>query len=62
MRYRSYKDGAPTELGSVRGSNRFSRQGEPPERWTLMFFGEKLNLLAQFPEAQDIFIEGQTGG
>jgi hypothetical protein len=37
-------------------------QGEPPERWTLMFFGEKLNLLAQFPGAQDIFIEGEAGG
>jgi hypothetical protein len=36
-------------------------QGEPPERWTLMFFGEKLSLLAQFSEAQDIFIEGENG-
>jgi CubicO group peptidase (beta-lactamase class C family) len=37
-------------------------EGEPAERWTLMFFGEKLSLLAQFPEAQEIFIEGQDGG
>ena len=37
-------------------------QGEPAERWTLMFFGEKLSLLAQFPEGQEIFIEGQEGG
>jgi len=36
-------------------------QGEPAERWTLMFFGEKLTLLAQFPEAPEILIEGQTG-
>ena len=37
-------------------------QGEPAERWTLMFFGEKLTLLAQFPEGQEILIEGQAGG
>jgi CubicO group peptidase (beta-lactamase class C family) len=37
-------------------------QGEPPEQWTLMFFGEKLSLLAQFPEGNEIFIEGQAGG
>jgi CubicO group peptidase (beta-lactamase class C family) len=37
-------------------------QGEPAERWTLMFFGDNLSLLAQFPGAEDIFIEGQAGG
>ena len=37
-------------------------QGEPAERWTLMFFGDNLSLLAQFPEGQDIFIEAQRGG
>jgi len=36
-------------------------QGEPAERWTLMFFGEKLTLLAQFPDDPEILIEGQTG-
>ena len=36
-------------------------QGEPAERWTLMFFGDKLSLLAQFPEDPEIVIEGQTG-
>ena len=37
-------------------------QGEPAERWTLMFFGDNLSLLAQLPEGQDIFIEAQKGG
>jgi CubicO group peptidase (beta-lactamase class C family) len=36
-------------------------QGEPAERWTLMFFGEKLTLLAQFPDDSEVLIEGQTG-
>jgi hypothetical protein len=37
-------------------------QGEPPERWTLMFFGEKLNVVAEFPESDRILIQGQAGG
>jgi CubicO group peptidase (beta-lactamase class C family) len=37
-------------------------QGEPAERWTLTFVGEKLSLLAQFPEGPEILIEGQAGG
>jgi hypothetical protein len=37
-------------------------QGEPPEQWTLVFFGGKLNLLAKFPESGEIYIEGQAGG
>jgi CubicO group peptidase (beta-lactamase class C family) len=37
-------------------------QGEPAERWTLMFFGETLTLLAQFPGDKEFLIEGQAGG
>ena len=39
-------------------------QGEPPERWTLTFFGGKVYLQARFPESDvdEIYIEGQAGG
>jgi len=37
-------------------------QGEPPERWTLIFFGGKLNLVAKFPGSEEVYIEGQAGG
>jgi hypothetical protein len=36
--------------------------GEPPEQWTLSFFGTRVNLLARFPEGQETFIEGEAGG
>jgi CubicO group peptidase (beta-lactamase class C family) len=37
-------------------------QGEPPEQWTLMFFGEKLKVLGKLAEGREILIEGETGG
>ena len=37
-------------------------EGEPPEQWTLSFFGTRVNLLARFPEGQETFIEGEAGG
>jgi len=54
--------------GTWQGQNTFLMerlglgQGEPSEQWTLMFFGGKLNLLAKFPEGEEIYIEGQAGG
>ncbi len=36
--------------------------GQPPERWTLTFGGEKLNVRANIPERPDISIDGETGG
>jgi CubicO group peptidase (beta-lactamase class C family) len=62
-------DGMPqvsAAKGTWQGENTFLverlavGQGEPPEKWTLMFFGEKLNVLAKLPEAGEISIQGQT--
>jgi hypothetical protein len=36
--------------------------GQPPERWTLTFGGEKLNVRANIPERPEISVDGQTGG
>ena len=36
--------------------------GRSPERSTLTFFGEKLNVLVDFPEGAQILIDGETGG
>jgi hypothetical protein len=36
-------------------------QGQPPEQWTLTFFGEKLNVLARLGEGRQILIDGETG-
>ena len=64
-------DGSPRVnaiRGTWQGENTFLierlglGQGEPPEQWTLTFFGGKVNLLAKFPERGEVFIEGQTGG
>ena len=35
--------------------------GQPPERWTLTFGGEKLNVRADIPERPEISIDGETG-
>ena len=35
--------------------------GQPPERWTLTFGGEKLNVRANIPERPEISIDGETG-
>ncbi|MGA8660257.1 MAG: serine hydrolase [Chthoniobacterales bacterium] len=35
--------------------------GEPAERWTLTFFGEKLNVLGKLAEGREILIEGEMG-
>jgi CubicO group peptidase (beta-lactamase class C family) len=34
--------------------------GQPPERWTLTFGGEKLNVRANIPERPEISIDGET--
>lgn len=34
----------------------------PPERWTLTFDGEKLNVRANFGQGPEISIDGETGG
>jgi hypothetical protein len=36
--------------------------GQPPERWTLTFGGEKLNVRANIPERPEISVDGQTAG
>jgi len=36
-------------------------QGEPPERWTLTFVGERLNLQARSGNGTEVFIDGETG-
>ena len=36
-------------------------QGEPPERWTLTFVGERLNLEGRFGRGTEISIDGKTG-
>jgi hypothetical protein len=36
--------------------------GEPAERWTLTFDGEKLNVRVNIPERLEISIESETGG
>jgi hypothetical protein len=36
--------------------------GEPAERWTLTFDGEKLNVRVKFGERPEISIDGETGG
>ena len=35
--------------------------GEPAERWTLTFFGEKLNVLGKLAEGREILVEGEMG-
>src|SRR5260370_23545382 len=53
--------------GTWQGENAFLIErlglgvGEPPERWTLTFFGGKVYLQAKFPENDEIYIEGQAG-
>jgi CubicO group peptidase (beta-lactamase class C family) len=37
-------------------------QGEPPERWTLVFDGEKLNVRGKIGERPEISIDGETDG
>ena len=37
-------------------------QGQPPEQWTLTFFGEKLNVLVNLAEGRQILIDGEAGG
>jgi hypothetical protein len=34
----------------------------PPEKWTLMFDGDKLNWRVAFPDGSEISIDGKTGG
>jgi CubicO group peptidase (beta-lactamase class C family) len=34
--------------------------GQPPERWTLTFGGEKLNVRANIPERPEVSIDGET--
>jgi hypothetical protein len=36
--------------------------GQPPERWTLTFDGEKLNVRGKIGERPEISIDGETGG
>ena len=36
-------------------------QGEPPERWTLTFLGERLNLQARFGRGTEISTDGKKG-
>jgi CubicO group peptidase (beta-lactamase class C family) len=36
--------------------------GQPPERWTLTFDGEKLNVRANIPDRPELSIDGKTGG
>jgi hypothetical protein len=36
--------------------------GQPPEQWTLAFFGKKLNVFVKFPEGNEALIDGETGG
>jgi len=36
--------------------------GQPPERWTLTFDGEKLNVRGEIGERPEISIDGETGG
>jgi hypothetical protein len=36
--------------------------GQPPERATLTFFGEKLNVLISLTQGRQILIDGETGG
>jgi hypothetical protein len=36
--------------------------GQPPEQWTLAFFGEKVNVLVKLPEGSEAPIDGVTGG
>jgi hypothetical protein len=35
--------------------------GEPAERWTLTFDGEKLNVRGKFPDRPEISVDGKTG-
>jgi CubicO group peptidase (beta-lactamase class C family) len=35
--------------------------GQPPEQWTLAFFGEKVNVLVKLPEGREALIDGETG-
>jgi len=35
--------------------------GEPAERWTLTFDGEKLNVRGKFPDGLEISVDGKTG-
>ena len=35
--------------------------GQPPEQWTLAFFGEKVNVLVKLPEGSEALIDGETG-
>ena len=37
-------------------------QGQPPERWTLTFGGEKLNVRVKFGESPEISIDSETDG
>jgi hypothetical protein len=36
--------------------------GEPAERWTLTFDGEKLNVRVNIPERPEVSIDSETGG
>ena len=35
--------------------------GEPAERWTLTFDGEKLNVRGKIPDGPEISVDGETG-
>ncbi|MBV9732192.1 MAG: serine hydrolase [Verrucomicrobia bacterium] len=54
--------------GTWQGENTFLMeclvlgQGQPPQEWTLMFSGGKLNVFAKSPESGEISIQGQAGG
>jgi CubicO group peptidase (beta-lactamase class C family) len=69
-----YRKGEPTDRGvnAVKGAWQDDHtflidrlvlgQWEPPERWTLTFEGEKLNVRAKIGERPEISIDSETGG
>jgi hypothetical protein len=69
-----YRKGEPTDRGinAIKGTWQDDHkfvidrlilgQGEPAERWTLTFDGEKLNVRARLGEEPEISVDGETGG
>ena len=66
----SYLEGSPRVIavkGTWQGDHALAIErlvlglGQPSERWTLTFFGEKLNVLGKLAEGREILIDGEMG-